>query len=271
MSKVLSQKLIALFLAILVAVAFMTPFIGAESPSGGSGSKVTKTNKKAGRKTKSGTELVTEVMDIIGAFGGDAVSGAIEEFLTNLKQTTDLLQSLANADTIEAVNFLIRNALSSFGEAARKAAKTNGASETMQSSDVGEFLASFKSVLVERCQNKSNFPADFLKHVEAALTAILPGFSEMYKNVMESTGFGLTFGLLSQGTSFLSFLERPEYVSKATFAQFVNFPEEIKSQFETVIEELAASYIDPAQLDMMLNMAKMYAQNFARRGEHEDL
>ena len=110
-----------------------------------------------------------------------------------------------------------------------------------------------------------------LTQVDSFLPPVLQGLTEMYQNVVGSTGFGLTFGLLSQGTSFLSFLERPEYVSRDTFKQFVNFPEEIKQQFETVIEDVISTYIDPTQLEMGLNMAKMYAQNFGRRGEHEDL
>lgn len=268
MSKIFSQKLIAIFFALLFAVALFTPFIQADDPA--ASTKVTKKAKKA-RKTKSGSEILAEVMDIVSAFGGDAVGNAIDEFTSNLQQTSEVLQSLASADTIDSINFLIRNSISSFSEAARKAASANGAGETMQGSDFGEFLESFKTILVKRCKAKSGFTPTILTQLELALPAVLQGLTEIYQNVVESTGFGLSFGLLSQGTSFLAFLERPEYVSKDTFKQFVNFPEEIKHQFETVIEDLVSQYVDSTQLDMMLNMAKMYAQNFSRRGEHEDL
>jgi len=245
-----------------------TPFIEADAPAK-TGKKAG--NKKGSRKTKSGTEILAEVMDIVSAFGGDAVGNAIDEFTFNLHQTTDLLQSLAEEKTIESVNFLIRNAISSLGEVARNAASENGSGVTMQSSDFGEFLENFKSTLISRCTAKSGFKTAVLSQLNIMLPHLLQALTEMYKNVVDSTGFGLTFGMLSQGTTLLSFLERPEYVSQDTFKQFVNFPDEIKHQFESVIEELISSYVDPAQLDMMLGMAKMAAQNFSRRGEHEDL
>jgi hypothetical protein len=270
MSRILSQKTIAIFFALLFAVALFTPFIQADAPN--ANSKVSKKTQKAKKTTKSGTEILSEVMDIVSAFGGDAIGGVIDEFTANLQQTSELLQSLAHPDTIDSINFLIENLLKSLGEAALKASSDNGAGETMQSSDFGEYLESVKSILIKRCKTKTNFPPSILSQIEMALPALFQGLSEMYKNIFESTRFGLTFGLLAQGTSFLSIFDRREYVSKDTFQQFVNFPDEIKHQFETVVEELIASYIDPAQLDMMLGMAKMYAKNFAsRRGEHDEL
>jgi len=270
MSKLFSQKVIAIFFALLFSVALLAPFIEAGAPAK-TGKKAG--NKKGSRKTKSGTEILAEVMDIVSAFGGDAVGNAIDEFTFNLQQTTDLLQSLAEEKTIESVNFLIRNAISSLGETARNAAADpeNGSGVTMQSSDFGEFLEKFKLTLISRCSAKAGFKTTVLSQLNIMLPHLLQALTEMYKNVVDSTGFGLTFGMLSHGTTLLSFLERPEYVSQDTFKQFVNFPDEIKHQFESVIEELISSYIDPAQLDMMLSMAKMAAQNFARRGEHEDL
>jgi len=264
MSKLFSQKVIAIFFALLFSVSVFAPFIEA-------GSAAKKGGNKKSRKSKSGTEILAEVMDIISAFGGAAVGDAIDEFVNNLQQTTDLLQSLADEKTIDSINFLIRSAISSLGEVAKKAASENASGETMQSSDFGECLENFKSTLFARCNAKSGFKANVLAQLNMLLPHILQALTEMYKNVVDSTGFGLTFGMFVQATSFLTFLDRPEYVSQDTFKQFVNFPEEIKHQFETVIEELISNYVDPAQLDMMLSMAKMAAQNFARRGEHEDL
>jgi hypothetical protein len=267
MSKLFSQKVIAIFFALLFSVTIFSPFIEAGSPA----KNGKQANSKKARRTKSGTEILAEVMDIVSAFGGDAVATAIEEFTANLEQTTNLLQSLAEEKTIWSVNFLIANAISSLGEVARKAASENGSGQTMQSSDFGEFLENFRTTLISRCEGKSGFKPAVLAQLNTMLPHALQALTEMYKNVVDTTGFGLTFGMLSQGTTLLSFLERPEYVSQDTFKQFVNFPDEIKHQFETVIEELVSSYVDPAQFDMMLGMAKMAAQNFARRGEHEDL
>jgi len=269
MSKIFSQKLIATFFALLFSVAIFSSFIQADAPY--ASSKVSKSNKKA-KKTKSGTEILSEVMDIVSSFGGEAVGTAIEDFRRNLDQTSELLQSLASEDTIESINFLIRNAISSLSETALKAASANDSSMSMQSSDFGEFLDSFNTALVKRCKAKANFSSQLIAQLEIVLPPMLHALSEMYTNVVDSTGFYLTFGMLSQGTRLLTFLERPEYVSKDTFKQFVNFPDEIQHQFETVIEDLISTYVDPTQLDMMLNMAKMYANSFAsRRGEHEEL
>jgi hypothetical protein len=267
------KKVITFLMALVLLVTLMRPFIAAEGPEAFSSSKVTKNSKKQRKVTmRSGTEILSEVMDIISLFGGDAVGNAIDEFSNNIQQTASLLQSLASDDTIDSINFLIRNSLSSFSEAAKIVASKNDITDSVQSSDFGEFLEIFKTTLLERCQKKSNFSGAILPQLEIALPHILEGLSEMYRNVVEVTSFHLTFGLLSQGTSFLTLLERPQYVSKETFSQFVSFPEEIKHQFETVIEELVKNYVDPAQLEMMLNMAKMYATNFSsRRAEHEDL
>lgn len=273
MSKVLSKRVITLFFALLFAVSLFAPFIQADPPgASSSSSKVSKSAKKTKLKHKTGTEILSEIMDIISAFGGDAVETAIGEFTANLEQTASLLQSLAKEETVDSVNFLIRNAISSFSEGARNVSSSNGSSETVQASDFGEFLENFKSTLIKRCKGKSNFSAHILPQVELVLPHLLEGLNDMYKNVINTTGFGLTFGMLNQGTSLLMLLERPEYVSKDTFSQFVSFPNEIKHQFETVVEELVSNYVDPTQLDMMLNMAKMYATSFAnRRAEHEDL
>jgi len=211
-------------------------------------------------------------MDIISLFGGDAIGSVLDDFTANLQQTSDLLQSLASEDTIDSINFVISNAFSSLNEAAVKAASANDRNTTMEVSDFGEFLDSFNSILVKRCKNKPNFSTQLIAQVEMVLPHMLGAMSEMYKNVVELSGFHLTFALLSQGTGLLSFFEQRVYVSKDTFKQFANFPEEIKHQFETVIEELVSTYVDPTQLDMVLNMAKMYATSFAnRRGEHEEL
>jgi hypothetical protein len=233
-------------------------------------SKVSKRAKRA-RKTKSGTEILSEVMDIISDFGGDAVANAIEEFTMNLQQTSELLQSLAHEDTIDSLNFFIRNTLSSFSSSANEMLKSNKGTATMQPSDFGEYLDAFQSTLIKRCKDNAKFSRQILQQIEAALPPILQGMTEMYKNIVEASSFGLTFGMLSTGTSFLTMLERPEYVSRDTFQQFANFPTEIKHQFETVIDEVVSQYVDSTNLDMMLNAAKMFAQNFARRGEHEDL
>jgi len=271
MSKFMSKQLIAIFFALLFSVAFFAPLLEArDAAKDAKDTNVSKKAKKA-KKTKSGMEILSRVMDIISSFGGDAVGTAIEEVVANLQMTSEFFQGLAHDDTIDSVNFLIRNAISSLGDAARKAASDNGAGETIQPSDFGEILEYYKNILIKRCNDKSKFSSTVSNQLELVLPAVLQGLSEMYKNVVDSTGFGLSFGMLSQGTSLLAFLERPEYVSKDTFKQFVNFPEEIKHQFETIIEELVGTYVDPTQLDMMLNMAEMYAQSFARRGEHEDL
>jgi hypothetical protein len=250
MSKLLSQKLIGLFFTLVLTFAIFAPYIMADAPE--AASKVSKRAKRS-RKTKSGTEILSEVMDIVSDFGGDAVAGAIEEFTMNLQQTSELLQSLAHEDTIDSLNFFIRNTLSSFGSAARDMLKKNNGTETMQSSDFGEYLDAFQSTLIKRCRDNTKFSIVILQQVEAALPPILQGLTEMYKNVMEASGFGLTFGMLSTGTSFLAMLERPEYVSRDTFQQFANFPTEIKHQFETVIDEVVSQYVDPNQLDMMLH------------------
>jgi len=269
MSKIFSKRVITLFFALILAVSIFAPFIQGMAGFG----KVEKTAKKAKKtSTRSGTEILSEIMDIISTFGGDAIASAIEEFTANLQQTASLLQSLAKEETVDSINFFIRNAISSLSEGARDISSKNDISETVQSSDFGEFLETFKTVLLKRCKGKANFSEHILPQVELFLPHLLEGLSEMYKNVIGSTGFGLTFGMLTQGTSLFSLLERPEYVSKDTFSQFVGFPNEIKHQFETVIEEVVKNYVDPTQLDMMLNMAKMYATSYAnRRAEHEDL
>jgi len=237
---------------------------------------------KAGGKKRvglSGTQIISYIMDIAADVGGDTVGKIISEFLANLKQTMALLQNLAQDDTIDSINFLLRNSLSSVSEAARSAAAKNTKSSVIQASDFGEFLEDFKSILIKRCKGKSNFSPLILPQLELVVPELLNGLIELYKNFEDFSrdylaGWGITFNMLSQGTSFLSLLERPEYVSKDTFKQFVSFPQEIQGQFETVIEELVNNYIDPSiPLETILNMGKMYAKSFASRRapEHEDL
>jgi hypothetical protein len=268
MSHILSKQLVGLFLTLVLLFAVFSPCIQADSDAS---SKVTKRGGKRNRNRRTGTELLAEVMDIIADFGGDAVAGAIDEFTMNLEQTSKLLESLAHDDTIDSVNFFTRNALLSFGVAARDLLKRNNGSDIMQPSDFGEYLELFQSTLITRCKEKANFPRVMLQQIEIALPPVLQALTELYRNIVDASGFGLTFNMLSTGTSFLSMLERPEYVSRDTFQQFANFPAEIKQQFETVLDDVVSQYVDPTQLDMMLNAAKMFAQNFARRGEHDDL
>jgi len=294
-----SVKAIAFFLLVIMSSCFLLalakgvkvqpdggfdvdssdPYLGKADTSSGSSasSKVSKTAKSGKNKyRKSGTQLVTEVIDILSMFGGEAVEQVIEDFKTNIHQTTSLLQSLASENTIDSVNFLLRSAISSLGDAARHAASENDTSTVMASSDFSEFLDSFRATVLKKCKAKSNFASGILPQVEAVMPSLLQGLSELYENVHSSTGFGLTFGMLSQGTMLLSFFERPEYVSKDTFKSFVDFPTEIQGQFEHVIEELIDSYnVDQSQIDMVLGMARMAAQNFAssssRRHEKEEL
>jgi hypothetical protein len=271
MSKfVFNSKTVALFFAFVFAIALWTPFIQAGGTT--AGSKVSKSAKKGKRMSRSATDLIAEVMDIASAFGGQAVEDAIEEFTSSLQQTSALLESLAEEDTIDSINFLIRNALSSLGEAAHKLSADNAPGDTVESSDFIEFLDLARKTLVDRCRNKSNFSGNIFPQLDIFLPAVLQGLGEIYKNLYDTMGFGLKFSMLSQGMSLLSLLERSEYVTKETFTQFVRFPQEIKGQIETAVEDLIMTYVDPTQLEMVLNMAKMYANSYAnRRAEHEDL
>jgi len=236
----------------------MSPFIQAMS-------KVGRGNKRA-KRTMSASQLIESVMDIASSIGGDAVADAVDDFMTNLHNTAEMLKVLGKAETVDSVNFLIRNALSSLGDAARNSAKENGASAAIQASDFAEFLESFKETLLTRLDNNVAFSAVVKAQVKTILPPLLQAMSELYGNakaMIDQTGFALSFNHLQQATSLLSFLERPEYVSKDTFEQFASFPEEMKSHFETMLEELIGNYIDPTQMEMMLNMAKMFVQNFA--------
>lgn len=267
MSRLLSKQLFGLFLTLVLLFAVFSPCIEGASDS----SKVTKRGNKRGRSRRSGTELLAEILDLVAEFGGDAVARAIDEFTANIYDTAQLLESLAHADTVDSVNFFTRNAILSFGVAARDLLKQNSGADIMQPSDFGEYLELFQRTLITRCKEKANFPRAMLQQIELALPPVLQAITELYRNVVDASGFGLTFNMLSTGTSFLSMLERPEYVSRDTFQQFANFPAEIKHQFESVLDEVVSQYVDPNQLDMMLNAAKMFAQNFARRAEHDDL
>lgn len=268
------KKVVALFFVMTFFAAFFSQVI--QGTVVDDQKKVGKTGgkKKAGL---SGTQIISHVMDILSDVGGDTVGKIISEFTSNLRQTMTLLQSLAQDETIDSINFLLRNALSSVSEAARSLASKNTQSSVIQASDFGEFLEEFKSILIKRCKGKSNFSPLILPQLELVLPELLNGLIELYKNFEDFSrdylaGWGVSFKMLSQGTSFLSLLERPEYVSKDTFKQFVSFPQEIQGQFETVVEELVNNYMEPSQLEMILNMGKMYAKSFAsRRGEHEEL
>jgi hypothetical protein len=252
----------------------MMSFLVADDPSVASGNVATsKAGVKKGKKLrKSSSELLAEVMEIVADFGGDAVGSIVQEFLDNLNHTSSMLKSLAREDVIESINFLLRSAISTLGDAAHTVSKGNESSDTVQSSDFGEFLEHYKSALLKKCRGKANFSPMILPQLETVLPLLLQSLSEMYGNVISSMGFGLTFGMLSQGTSLLTMLERPEYVSKDTFKSFADFPTEMKRQFETVVDELINNYVDPSQLEMMIGMARMYASSFAsRRGEHDEL
>jgi hypothetical protein len=302
MSKtIFSVKAIALFFLVIMSSCFLLSLgKGTTMPNDGSGldveadsftsnsgafaskadatsaSKVGK-NAKSGRNKyrKSGMQLLSEVIDIASMFGGDAVEQAVEDFKTNIHQTTSLLKSLANENTIDSVNFLIRSAISSLGDAARQVASENTESSTMAPSDFSEFLDAFRATLLQKCRAKSNFALGILPQIEAILPSLLQGLAELYENFHTSTnGFGLTFSLLKQATMVLTIFERPEYVGKDTFKTFVDFPTEIQSQFEHVLDELISSYdIDQSQIDMVLGMIRMAAQNFSssRRYDKEEL
>jgi len=235
-------------------------------------------NKSAQRQNsnkfgKSTAELIEQAMNIVSNFGGDTVANIIKEFMDNLKQTINMLKSLSNDDVIDSANYLINSSIICLADAARQMSNANGTSDTMQHSDFAEFLDTFKSVLNKRLKNKSNFSVHITTQLDIMLPAVLQGLNELYENVITSTGFGLSFGMLTQGTSLLGMLERPEYVSKDTFRSFVNFPEEMKDQLEIALDNLIGPYVDRTQLGMMLNMAEMYSQNFAnsRHREKEEL
>jgi len=270
MSKTFSSKAIAFFFLILISSSFLLNLARAEADLDGP-SRVTKNKGKGGKKfRKSATDILSEVIDILSAFGGDAVEKMVDDFKNNLTQTTSLLQSLSNPNTIDSVNFFIRSLISGFGDAARQAASENDPSMTMQGSDFSEFLTSFKDIVMKKCEAKSNFATGILPQIKSVMPLMLQGLTELYENIVSSTGFGLTFGLLSQATMLLAFLDRQEYVSKDTFSSFSNFPEEIKGQFEQVIDQLLDTYnIDTNQVDMVLNMAKMYATSFVNNRYQE--
>lgn len=260
MSRILSQKVISLFFALLFVVSFLGPFIQVDARLA-----------RGAKRGMSGSEIVGTIMDIAASVGGETVADAVDDFMTNLQNTAEMLKLLGKPETVDSLNFLIRNSLSSVGDAARNAAKENGASSTIQASDFGEFLESFMETLMTRCEGKAGFSSVIKTQVKTMLPPVLQAMSELYVNakaLIDQTGFGITFGHLQQASMLLSFLERPEYVSADTFQQFSSFPEEMKTHFETMVEELAANYIDPTQMEMMFNMARMFVQNFASRSDN---
>jgi len=233
----------------------------------------TKVAKKSGKKGhKSASELFLDVVDIAANFGGETVRQVVDELLDHFNQTTDMLYGLTQAETRESINFLYSNALASLSEASRKVASGNDMSDTMQASDFGEFVESFKTILLKKCRSQANFSPYILPHLDAALPMLLQPLTEIYANII-STGFGLSFAMLNQGTSMVSLLDRPELVSEDTFKGFAEFPNEFKNQLETTVNMVLTQYVDPAQLEMMLGMAKMYASNFAssRAPDHDEL
>lgn len=269
-----SKKAIAIFFLLLVSSTFLMSFLSAAAveesrkvaKSGGGG-------KKAGRKgRKSATDYLDDVMDIASAFGGDAVANILRELLDQLEHTSNMLKSLAKDDVLSSINFAINTSITSLGDASRSVASKNDLSDTVQSSDFGEFVDEFKTTLLKRCRAKANFSPLILPQLEAALPMLLQSVAEMYGNVVSSIGFGLTFNMLEKGTSALSMIQAKEYVTADTFKSFANFPTDFKHQMETMFDEVVGQYIDPAQLDMILGMARMAASNFAtRRGEHDEL
>lgn len=226
-----------------------------------------------GKSHRSALDLGKDLLGIAADFGGETVRLVVEEILDHIDQTSMLLGTLASMEMVDTANFFLLSTVKSLPEASRKIASENDLSETIQGSDFGEFLETFKTILMKRCRGMAGFSPMLLPHIESLLPMILQSATEMYGNIVSSTGFGLTFGMLNQATSMLSLLERPEYISRDTFKGFADFPTEMKLQLETAVDELLNRYIDPAQLEMMLGMAKMYASNFAssRRAEHDEL
>jgi len=255
-----SKQLIAAFFCLLFSATFLLSFT------------VAVTDKRNSKFRKSSTELLEEGLDILATFGGETVSTIINEFLTNLKQTTSMLKDLSKDNVIDSINHLIKSSITSLADSARQIGNSNASGDKIVDSDFREFTDTFKQILDKKILSKKDFSTEVSNQVKLLLPALLGGLNEVYENIVESTGFGLTFGMLSQGTALLTMFERPEYVSKDTFKSFVSFPEEIKQQLDMALDQLIGTYIDPSQLEMMMSMAKMYAQNFAsKRTEKEEL
>jgi len=236
-------------------------------------SKASGGGKKAGRKNqKSAADYFDDIMDIASAFGGDTVGNILRDLFEQLEHTSNMLKSLAKEDVRTSINFAINTSITSLGDASKSVASKNDISDTVQSSDFGEFIDEFKTTLLKRCRAKANFSPLILPQLEAALPMLLQSVAEMYGNVVSSIGFGLTFGMLEKGTSALTLIQSKEYVTEDTFKTFANFPNDFKHQMETMFDEVVGQYVDRAQLDMILGMARMAASNFSsRRGEHDEL
>jgi len=255
MSKALSQKLIALFFVLLIAVSFIAPSFEAKAASKSTAAA------KANQKTKSnsvGSQVVNQVLEILSSFGGEAFT----ETVGSMTMAMEVVALLGHDDTIFSLNFGIRNVFISLQEASRTIASKNPSGDTMQSSDFHELLDLFQKNLIISCKSEPRFTRELIPHMESIVPILIQGLTEMYGNVVDATGFGLPFGLLSQGSMFLSYFERPVYVTQDTFSQVTNFPEEIRAQFETVINDVVSSYIDPAQLNMALGVLSMLAKNY---------
>jgi len=250
----MGTKLFALFLAFILALSSMTAIISA-----GSVVKSSKGGKKKGPSPA--MSLINEVVDIFAAMLGDAFETAKDEFLHNLDMTMSVLSSLGDAKTIDSINFAIRHTVSSLSEAARKSMNENASSDTIANSDFAEFLAHFKTILINKCRANSKFSPQLLQHLESALPTVLEGLTEVYGNITDNIGFSLNFGMLNTGASMLTYLERPEYVSAETFKTFVDFPTEVTSHFEGMLNEMVSPQV-LAQFNMYLPFIKGVVSNF---------
>lgn len=207
----------------------------------------------------SGTQILAKVMNFVSSVGGDSAQKAINELQSNLAQSTAILKSLGTTSTVDSINFLLRNVLLSFCDAARHAATKNDVSMTIQGSDLAELLGVMRLSVMQKCAEKKDFAAIALQHLEIVLPHVMQALAGLYGNVVASTGLGLSFGMLSQAGTMLMLLDRSQYVTTATFAHFARFPDEIKGQLERALDSFLAAYnIDDAKIDMALNMAKMY-------------
>jgi len=266
-SKPISQKIYALLFVFFIGFASMASILDAKAVA-----------KSRGKQIVLGpcSKAASEFLDIAKLAIGEPAASGIDGVVKNLSNTAHLIASLGEDITRDSLNFTLGALFTSLPEAATSVLKRNSSSDKMTSSDFGEFLAEYKTVVLLHCSQHDNFAPYVLDQLTMLMPLMLQSLTDIYANINEATGFGLTFGYLSQGAHLMSMFKRDIYIESSVTQQLASFPEEILGQMETMLEDLLATVgMDGTKASMMLSMLRVYAQGMAdaraKQSAHDEL
>jgi len=210
--------------------------------------------QKTGRGRKSVTTSLHELFETLSDYGGETVSTLFDEFYNNLQLTANLARSLSDPNVIDSINFVIKSAFQAFRESSETFEHASDKAAYVTSVNMESYLELVQSKLMNKLRNRDMFSPLVKSTLDANFPHFIEAVVKSYSSILDNIKIGLTFGIMIQALSWLSFLERPEYVSASTFEPFAAMPSQITDQ----LEKLLLSVLTSEMVEMAHMGLKMY-------------